>query len=62
MISVFDNQPIVMDDKQNIHHDYTMMSIKRLLKHRISDFSAYNVKYSVTNIKFSTKCQWTKSN
>jgi len=56
----FENYPVVMDESMNIDREHTLNSIRRLLSHRVSDFSQYTINFSVTNPKFSTVCQWKK--
>jgi hypothetical protein len=56
--TVVEQQPMVLDEDMSIHPKYAMISIRRILKDRVTDFSPYHIKYSVSNCKFSTKCQW----
>lgn len=51
--------PVVMTSGMKVHHDMMMGMIKRSLKGRISDWDRYVVKYECSNVKFSTKCNWT---
>lgn len=59
IIKTLEQYPVVMDENMNIEHSYIMRTIKNSLKNRVTDWSRYNVKYSVSNIKYSTKCYWT---
>lgn len=52
------NYPVVMDENNVVNNDIMMKSINRMFKDK--DMSKYRIKYSVSNCKFSTKCQWSK--
>lgn len=50
--------PLVCDENMIVNHEVMMKAINRYFKDR--DLSLYNVTYEVSNLKFSTKCQWSK--
>lgn len=51
--------PIVMTDGMKVHHDIMLSIIKRSLKGRINEWDKYIIKYECSNVKFSTRCNWT---
>lgn len=57
----FEKWPIVMMADGSVHHEMIMGMIKRALKGRVTDWEKYSVKYKCSNVKFSTKCNWTSS-
>lgn len=52
--------PIVMYDDGSVDEDSVVSAVKRYLKGRVNDFSKYVLKYDISNVKYSTKCNWTK--
>jgi hypothetical protein len=51
-----ENQPVVLDENQNINKDYIMMTVKRVAKNK--DLNRYHITFSLSNVKFSTNCYW----
>lgn len=58
IFKVLEKYPIVCNEDMIVNHETTMRSIDRFFKDR--DLSLYNVTYEVSNLKFSSKCQWSK--
>jgi len=50
-----------MSENMAVHHDMLISTIQRALNGRVKDMDLYLVKYELSNVKFSTKCNWTIS-
>ena len=59
LMGTLNRYPIVMDEDMKEDRPMVISTIKRHLKGRVSDMSKYIVRYELSNVKFSTKCQWT---
>lgn len=55
---VLTRYPLVMVDDKDVDHDSLVRSVNRMFKDR--DMSRYRLTYKVSNLKFSTKCHWSK--
>lgn len=56
IIKKLERYPVVCNESMIVNHELMMRAINRFFKDR--DISLYNVAYEVSNLKFSTKCQW----
>ena len=59
-VGTLNRYPIVMDEDMKEDREMILSTIKRDLKGLVSDISKYSIRYKLSNVKFSTKCQWTK--
>ncbi len=55
---VLTRYPVVMIDDKDVYHEMFIKSVNRMFKDR--DMTRYRLVYKVSNLKFSSKCQWSK--
>jgi hypothetical protein len=53
---VLNRYPVVLVDDKDVHHEMFVKSVNRMFKDR--DMTRYRLVYKVSNLKFSSKCQW----
>jgi hypothetical protein len=50
-----ENVPVTLDDDQKIAKSRYDNTMRRLTKNRVKDYKLYDVKYFLTNVRFSSK-------
>jgi hypothetical protein len=58
IFKTLERYPVVCNESMIVNHELMMRAINRFFKDR--DISLYKITYEVSNLKFSSKCQWTQ--
>jgi hypothetical protein len=53
---VLTRYPVVLIDDKDVYHEMFVKSVNRMFKDR--EMSRYRLVYKVSNLNFSSKCQW----